>query len=122
MKEPNLELKLSLWIEQDGKLYLGRGLIMILIRIKKLGSLRKAALDLKMSYRAAWGKLKQAEERINKSLVQKLPNKQQYEISKFGEELIENFINFHSEVENFALKKGSEIFGEKIGKDKKRKL
>ena len=122
-KNKKINLKLNLWLERDEEIYIGMGIIMILIRIKKLGSLRKAAIDLHMSYRAAWGKLKTAEKRIKSNLVQKVPNKGQiYELSEFGEEIIEKFLNFYKDVEDFALKRANEIFSEQIGKDRDTRL
>jgi molybdate transport system regulatory protein len=47
-------LKGRIWIEVDENSFVGQGKIELLEKIKSLGSLRKAALDMKMSYRQAW--------------------------------------------------------------------
>ena len=51
-------LRLRVWIEQKEETYIGIGSTLLLQHIEKLGSLRKAAEELGMSYRRAWGKLK----------------------------------------------------------------
>ena len=43
-----------IWVEKDGQLYLGWGRIMLLERIKELGSIAAAARSMKLAYRSAW--------------------------------------------------------------------
>lgn len=42
------------WLCLGNQVLLGKGRIEMLIKIQELGSLRKAAADMKMSYRQAW--------------------------------------------------------------------
>ncbi len=56
----NTTLRLRVWIEQEEETYIGIGSTLLLQHIEKLGSLRKAAEALGMSYRRAWGKLKKS--------------------------------------------------------------
>jgi len=56
-----MNLGYKVWLERDGVI-LGEGLYNILISIRKTGSISRAAADLKMSYRTAWGKIKEAEQ------------------------------------------------------------
>ncbi|MBU4191881.1 MAG: LysR family transcriptional regulator, partial [Proteobacteria bacterium] len=71
-KKNTTTIRLRVWIEQDNETYLGIGSTLLLQHIERLGSLRKAAEELGMSYRRAWGKLKNAEERIGHPLVEKV--------------------------------------------------
>jgi len=104
-------LRLHLWLEHDKKNYVGVGRVLLLDKIEKLGSLRKAATAMNMSYRAAWGKIKAAEETVGQPLVRKTPTGgQRYEVTEFGKELVEKFINFYRDVENYALKKAEGVF------------
>ena len=115
-----ITLNLNVWLEKDKKTYIGMGLIMILIRIEALGSLRKAAFDLKMSYRAAWGKLKKAEKIIGEDLVQKdFVKGQKYKLSDFGKDIIKKFMSFYEKIETVSLKEANKIFDEKIDKAKR---
>lgn len=52
----------KLWLEVNGATF-GDGLFHILINIDTTGSISQAARQMNMSYRAAWGKIKFAEER-----------------------------------------------------------
>jgi len=51
---PGLVVRGRVWIEKDGKLFLGWGRIMLLERIEKLGSIAAAARSMKLGYRNAW--------------------------------------------------------------------
>jgi molybdate transport system regulatory protein len=48
----------------------GEGRVRLFEAVKRLGSLHKAAAELGMSYRAAWGKVKKAEERLGFKLLE----------------------------------------------------
>ena len=47
----------------------GLGRLKILDAIDRLGSIQAAAKELKMSYRAIWGRIKATEERLNRPLL-----------------------------------------------------
>lgn len=65
-------VKSKVWLEdQKGRIIFGLGRMRILEAIKKCGSLNAAAKDLKMSYRAVWGKIKVTEEALGKPLLVK---------------------------------------------------
>ena len=57
-------IRLHLWMERDGETMFGLGRLHLLERIDALGSIKGAADQLGMSYRAAWGKLKASEEAL----------------------------------------------------------
>ncbi len=109
-KSNKATLRLRVWIEQKDQIYIGIGSTLLLQHIEKLGSLRKAAEALGMSYRRAWGKLKNAEERIGQPLVEKTKGKgQRFNLSPFGKELMEKFLHFYLDVEQYAAKKAEEV-------------
>lgn len=110
-------LRLRVWIEQEEELYIGIGSTLLLQHIEKLGSLRKAAEALGMSYRRAWGKLKNAEQRIGQPLVEKTKGKgQRFNLTPFGKELMEQFLHFYLDVEDYAAKRAESLLGRKVGK------
>lgn len=110
-------LRLRVWIEQEDELYIGIGSTLLLQHIEKLGSLRKAAEALGMSYRRAWGKLKNAEERIGQPLVEKTKGQgQRFNLSPFGKELMEKFLEFYLDVEQYSITRASEVLGMNVGK------
>jgi len=116
-KDEETTLRLRVWLDQKDKTYIGIGSTLLLKYVEELGSLRKAAAALGMSYRRAWGKLKNAEERIGKPLVEKTKGKgQKFNLSPFGKEIMENFLHFYLDVEDYATKRASELLGMDVRK------
>ncbi|MBS0030277.1 winged helix-turn-helix domain-containing protein [Chitinophaga sp. 22321] len=58
-----------IWIETEEGPFLGYGRIELLEKIGELGSLRKAAIAMKISYRQAWDFVDQMNKRTNRPLV-----------------------------------------------------
>ncbi len=50
----NYKIKSRIWIELDGKEFLGEGKVQLLKAIDETGSLSKAAKSLNISYKKAW--------------------------------------------------------------------
>lgn len=67
-----VHVKSKVWLEdRQGRIIFGLGRVRILEAIAKHGSLNAAAKDLKMSYRAVWGKIKVTEEALGRPLLVK---------------------------------------------------
>ena len=65
-------LEYRLWLStKKGKGILGEGRINLLKEIERTGSLKSASENLKISYRKAWGNIKEAEELLGFKLVEK---------------------------------------------------
>jgi molybdate transport system regulatory protein len=60
MKLTGFKAEYKIWLEKDGAIF-GDGLGDLLSSIANLGSIARAARELGMSYRAAWGKIRVAE-------------------------------------------------------------
>ncbi|MDW7773414.1 MAG: LysR family transcriptional regulator [Desulfobulbaceae bacterium] len=70
--EKHFIVRSKIWIEDEqGYVVFGEGRYRILEAVDRKQSLQGAALELKMSYRAVWGRLRASEERIGKALVQR---------------------------------------------------
>ncbi|WP_272701261.1 winged helix-turn-helix domain-containing protein [Desulfovibrio sp. Fe33] len=109
-QQPETVLRLRVWLDQEDQTYIGIGSTLLLQQVEKLGSLRQAAEALGMSYRRAWGKLKSAEERIGKPLVEKTKGKgQRFNLSPYGKEIMEKFLHFYLDVEEYATQRASEL-------------
>lgn len=52
--EKGVVIKTKVWLEKDGKLFMGRGRATLLERIDKMGSISAAAKSMKLAYRNAW--------------------------------------------------------------------
>lgn len=63
-----MKVRYKVWLE-DEKLVFGDGIASVLEMIKELGSINQAAVRLKMSYRQAWGQIKETEERLGIKLL-----------------------------------------------------
>ena len=59
----------KLWIETDGQLVMSDYRVRLLELVAETGSLAEAASALGLSYRRAWGKVKEVEANLGRSLV-----------------------------------------------------
>jgi molybdate transport system regulatory protein len=59
----------KLWVERNGKIVLGDFRVKLLRLIDEEGSLREAAARLNISYRQAWGKVREIETNLGVRLV-----------------------------------------------------
>ena len=65
-----LFIRSKIWIEDDsGKVVFGLGRFKIFEAIQRSGSIQAASKELKMSYRAVWGRIKATEERLGKQML-----------------------------------------------------
>jgi molybdate transport system regulatory protein len=64
-----MEPRAKLWVEQDGKLVLSDYRVRMLELIEETGSLAEAAARMGLSYRRAWGKLREIEGNLGLRLV-----------------------------------------------------
>ena len=108
-REPTL--RLHLWLEDGEGVFFGAGRAQLLAGIEEHGSLRKAAEDLGMSYRAAWGKIKKTEELLGvKLIVQNGCKRGGHHLTADGRQLKEKYFHWFNAVERAALDKAREIF------------
>jgi molybdate transport system regulatory protein len=62
--------RVKVWLETDGCYSFGFGISEILQAVDRAGSIKQAALDLGLSYRYVWGRIKKAEHALNQQLVE----------------------------------------------------
>jgi len=55
----NMKIDGRFWLSRDGESFLGNGRVRLLEEIEKTGSINAAAKAMKMSYKAAWERIKQ---------------------------------------------------------------
>lgn len=109
-KQVKSTLRVHLWFETSKGMLFGPGRYVLLKNIIEHGSLNKAAKELGMSYRAAWGKMKQTEEELGVPLLEKIEGRKGFKLSALGRELFENYMRLVDEVEEYALKRAREMF------------
>ena len=64
-----MQPRLKLWIERDGKITLSDYRVRLLEHVRETGSLAQAAGRMRLSYRRAWGKIKELEQNLGLTLV-----------------------------------------------------
>jgi molybdate transport system regulatory protein len=69
--ESGLAIRSKVWLEKDGKLFMGWGRATLLERIDKLGSISAAAKSMKLAYRNAWLWVEAMNRLSDKPLVEK---------------------------------------------------
>ncbi|MEI7723981.1 MAG: LysR family transcriptional regulator [Bacteroidota bacterium] len=70
MKKKKMTVAGRLWIEIDGMNFLGSGRIELLEKVEALGSLRKAAISMGLSYRKAYYAIRSMNELASAPLVE----------------------------------------------------
>ena len=69
MAVPQFKLNGRIWVETGNGKVLGHGRVELLERIHKSGSIRQAALQMKMSYKQAWDLIHHINENFGSPLV-----------------------------------------------------
>lgn len=101
-------MRLHVWLELANGHFFGLGRAQLLQRIQQHGSLSKAAEEMRMSYRAAWGKIKSTEEIMGVRLVEKVGgNKSGFRLTEEGRGIMEQFLDWYADVEKKVLKSAS---------------
>ncbi len=69
-QENRFAVRSKIWLEDSsGKVAFGLGRLRILEAIDRLGSMNSAAVELSMSYRSVWCRIRESEDRIGRRLV-----------------------------------------------------
>ena len=66
-----LDIRSKIWIEVDGEPVFGRGRRFLLEAVGSHGSINRAAQEVDISYRKAWGHIKAMEERLGVKLIER---------------------------------------------------
>ena len=103
-----MTIRFKIWVEEEGTTLFGKGLEELLKGIDECRSLFGAARKLKMSYRAAWGKIKEAEKRTGTKLVITSGHKGMI-LTEDARKIIKEFEQLENRINDY-LKKNSESF------------
>jgi molybdate transport system regulatory protein len=104
-----MKIRYKIWLEKDGKVIFGKGRDEMFRAILECKSLQAAAKELKMSYRAAWGRLKASEERLGIKLVESDGAKKSLRLTAEARELLEQYEQFEKELNDFLQKKSKAL-------------
>jgi molybdate transport system regulatory protein len=118
-----LAIKSKTWIEDEsGDVVFGAGRLRILELIAQYGSIHAAAKELRMSYRAVWGKIKATEDRLGQPLVRRKPDGTRRggsELTPFADNIMERFRHLQVLVEKEADELFENAFSSGLNREKK---
>jgi molybdate transport repressor ModE-like protein len=100
----------KLWLETEDGYVFGQGSFELLRGIKEKGNLKAATEELNMSYRHAWGIIKQIEATLGQPIVVSHRGGKVggggAELTQTGQELLETYTKFKSDLTRLFSKSG----------------
>jgi len=110
-----MKIRTKVWIDDDhDKVVFGSGRVRMLEAIDRLGSMNKAAKELKMSYRALWGRIKSTEDRIGAKVLMTMPGGGKGSgsiLTPLGKQLLRDYKRLSNRVVEQADQAFDKIFG-----------
>jgi molybdate transport system regulatory protein len=94
-----MEIKHKMWLEKNGRVIFGPGRFELLEAVEECQSLSAAAKRLKMSYRAAWGRLRASEDRLGMSLVELTDNRQGMRLTEEAKKMKDAFVELEKKID-----------------------
>jgi molybdate transport system regulatory protein len=113
-----MEPRAKLWIEHEGRLVLSDYRVRLLEHIDETGSLSEAAVRMQLSYRRAWGKVKEIEQNLGAKLIESAAGGAGGGGSRLtadGKRLIALYREFRTNVERDLAAEFARIFGANAG-------
>jgi molybdate transport system regulatory protein len=97
-----MEPRVKLWLERNGRIVMSEYRLRLLALVAETGSLAEAAEQMGLSYRRAWGKIKELERNLDLSLVESAVGGVgggHTTITSEGRDLLRRFAEFQSQAE-----------------------
>ena len=111
-----LAIRSKIWIEVDGDAVFGKGRRLLLEAIETHGSINRAAKEVGISFRKAWGHIKAMEERLGMPLVERTVggrNGGGAVITKEAKQFLRDFEQMEAGVRTMADERFRKVFGGK---------
>ena len=105
--------KLKVWVTFGDRLKFGDGRAQLLELIAERGSLRKAAAELGMSYRNAWGYLRELEEAAGFAFLERVPGggpKSGMRLTDEARRFLKRYREFRSALESDMKRRFEQIY------------
>ncbi len=112
-----MEARVKIWIEKDGALALSGYRVRLLKHIAETGSLAEAARRMGLSYRRAWGKIREIETNLGVRLVDSEvggPGGGSTRLTPTGERVVSLYEQFEASAEADIRRRFAELFQEKV--------
>ena len=113
-----MEPRLKLWLEQDGRIVMSEYRLRLLRLVAETGSLAAAAESIGLSYRRAWGKVRELERNLGIPLLDSAPGGPgggHSEITPEGRALLARFADFQRRAEAAVRDAYATTFGDLAG-------
>lgn len=111
-----MKVRTKVWIDDDhDNVIFGSGRVCMLETVDRLGSMNMAAKELKMSYRALWGRIKSTEERIGSKILATKPGGGKGRgsvLTPTGRTLLENYKQLNESIIKISDNEFKKIFGD----------
>ena len=111
------QVRSKVWVQDaEGNVVFGLGRLRILEAIERHGSLRAAALELNMGYRAIWARIRATEERLGVSILEKKQGGRSGGgscLTPIGEKLVRDFRTLQRVIE----RESDHAFADTLGQD-----
>ncbi|MFQ6107384.1 MAG: NUDIX domain-containing protein [Thermoplasmata archaeon] len=99
-----LRMRAKSWLEKDGAFVVGEGRARLLRLVEETGSISEAARRMRMSYRHAWGILKDISKAIGESVVESRRGGKgggETRLSEIGKEVLSAYEQGNSSIQTF---------------------
>lgn len=119
MKRRDFVPRVKLWVERDGLLVLSDYRVRLLEYVAETGSLAQAASRMQLSYRRAWGKIREIERNLGATLVESEaggPKGGRSRLTPDGERLVALFRRLQRAVEADLAREFEATFGSHEGR------
>jgi molybdate transport system regulatory protein len=108
--KPVLKSKLKVWVVFDGRVKFGDGRAQLLARVESLGSLRQAVAGMGMSYRAAWGYLRDLERAAGFKFLERHPGRGRTRLTAEGRRFLARYRRFRQGLDDVVASHFSRSF------------
>jgi molybdate transport system regulatory protein len=105
-----LKSKLKVWVVFDGGVKFGDGRAQLLERVESLGSLRQAVAGMGMSYRAAWGYLRDLERAAGFKFLERHPGRGRTRLTTEGRRFLARYRRFRQGLDDVVASHFSRSF------------
>jgi molybdate transport system regulatory protein len=110
-----LEPRLKVWVESAGRIALSDYRVRLLEAIERAGSLTDGAAEMGLSYRRAWGKIRELEANLGMKLLESTvggPGGGSSHLTRDAVLLIERYNRFRAALTAHAEREFEAVFGE----------
>ncbi|WP_161635988.1 winged helix-turn-helix domain-containing protein [Desulfonatronovibrio hydrogenovorans] len=105
-----ISVGLNIWLQAKEETVFCHGRALLLQGIKEQGSLRQAAKNLRMSYRAAWGKITKTQEILGFELITLTRSRpRRYGLTRRGQEVLSAYWSWRRRIDKLTALESEEF-------------